>query len=130
MIFNKEANFAKELEVALSESRNSGKKIIVEFGGDWCIWSEKMFKVLQSSIFKKYIDKNFIFLRCYVGRDGECAYPANLELPSFTSVPFFTLLNADSEIVATQNTEVFEFFRLYNRFKLFYFFKRWSLIKG
>lgn len=126
MSFDKFADFESQLSYALKQAKEQNKRVLVEFGGDWCSWSDKMHKVLESAKFKTFIQEHFIFLKCYAGRDGDCSYPQHLEFPQFTSVPFFLLLSADGEIVATQQTDVFEFFRFYKKYKLFSFFKNWA----
>lgn len=126
MIFDPNADFEAQLKGALLEAGKSGKRIIVEFGGDWCIWSIKMTNVLESPIFRSLLQKHFIFLRCFAGREGECPYPEYLEFPNIASIPFFILLNEKGEIIATQRTEKFEILRFYNPIKLYFFLKSWT----
>ncbi len=126
MFFDRNVNFEAQLENAFPEAGKTGKRIIVEFGGDWCFWSVKMGRVLEIPIFRSFLQKHFIFLRCYAGHDGECHYPEHLELPNFSAVPFFVLLDEKGEIIASQKTDVFEFFRFYNWFKLYSFLNNWA----
>lgn len=128
MIFDQNADFESQLKEALLEAGKTGKRIIVEFGGDWCFWSIKMSKVLESPIFRSLLQKHFIFLRCFAGREGECPYPEYLEFPNIPSLPFFILLNEKGGIIASQRTEEFEFFRFYNRIKLYFFLKNWATL--
>ncbi len=126
MLFDRNVNFEAQLENALREAKETGKRIIVEFGGDWCSWSVKMCKVLESAKFKSLLQERFIFLRCYAGHDGECHYPEHLEFPNFSAIPFFVLLNENGEIIASQSTETFEWFRFYKKYKIYSFLKSWA----
>ncbi len=126
MLFDPNVDFAAELHDALRDARETGKRIIVEFGGDWCIWSDKMRRVLESPRFRALLQEHFILLRCHTGPDGSCAYPDHLELPQFSSIPFFALLNARGEVLATQRSEGFEFFRWYKKYAIYAFLRRWA----
>ncbi len=126
MIFDRNGDFESQLEQALGEARMTGKRILVEFGGDWCAWSGKMHRVLESLKFKALLQQKFIFLRCYAGEDGECAFPDYLEFPEFSSIPYFVLLNEHGEIIARQRSEPFEFFRWYKKYQIYSFLERWA----
>ncbi len=125
MIFDERRDMQPIFESALSRSRASGRKILVEYGGDWCIWSTRMTAVLLRPEFSQLLQQRFIFLRCYVGPDSHSS-PPNVELPDFESVPFFALMDSNGRIVATQSTEGFEFLWFYRKSKIRAFLRGWS----
>ncbi|MEP1551772.1 MAG: thioredoxin family protein [Paraglaciecola sp.] len=128
MIFDSTINFEDTLNKAFKDATEQNKKVIVEYGGDWCIWSERMYSVLEKKKFKSFISDNFIFVRCYIGREWENTFPTHIEIPDFDSVPFFSLLSSDGEFLSHQNTEPFEILWFYNKRKLFDLFKEWSCV--
>lgn len=128
MIFDSTINFEVTLNKALEDASKQNKKVIIEYGGDWCIWSERMYSVLEKKKFKRFLNENFIFVRCFIGREWENSFPTYLDIPDFDSVPFFSLLSPEGEFISHQNTEPFEILWFYNKRKLFEFFKEWSLV--
>jgi len=128
MIFDSSINFETTLNKALEEAVKHNKKVIIEYGGDWCIWSERMYSVLEKKKFKNFLNEHFIFVRCFIGRECENSFPAHIEMPEFDSVPFFSLLNQEGEFIFHQNTEPFEILWFYNKRKIFEFLKEWSVV--
>lgn len=120
-------DFEDELADALAQAREQNKQVLIEFGGDWCIWSKRMERVLAKSDMDRLITDNFLFLRCYMGYDGEHYFPFDrIDEPNLKSVPYFILLNTDCEVVASSSTEQFEFWRFYRKGKLKKFLQRWA----
>jgi len=126
MIFDSYADFKTDLSAALEQSSKQNKKVIIEYGGDWCIWSERIYSVLEKPKFKKFIDDNFIFIRCYVGRDWESSFSETIEFLEIESVPYFSLLDSTGKFIANQETETYEILWFYNERKLFGLFKEWA----
>lgn len=126
MIFDENLDFSTILDDALAKSQKTKKRVLIEFGGDWCIWSHRMNSVVESKKFKSLIDDNFIFLRCTINALGECNYPSDREYPEFSSIPHFILLDENGKIIASQDTPGFEFLWFYKKWSLYNFFKKWA----
>jgi hypothetical protein len=126
MIFDERQDMRPVFEAALAESRRTGRKVLVEYGGDWCPWSLRMSAVLQRPAFSQLLRQRFIFVRCYVGPDGHSS-PPEVDFPSeLDSVPFFALMDADGRIVATQRTAGFEVLWFYWTPRIRSFLEGWA----
>ena len=126
MIFDQHLDLEPVFEKAFADARASGKKILVEYGGDWCPWSVRMASALSAPAIAALIRQKFILIRCYVGEGGTSS-PENVEFPrDLDAVPFFALIDADGRIVATQRTEPFEFLWFYRKSRIRDFLTEWS----
>lgn len=126
MIFDENLDFNEILDDALAKSKVTKKRILIEFGGDWCIWSHRMNRIVESRKFKSFIDDNFIFLRCTINAYGENSYPSDKDLPDIRSIPHFILLDENGNVIGSQDTPGFEFLWFYKKWALYNFFKEWS----
>ena len=124
-MFDESEDLGPVFDAAFAQSKATGKKILVEYGGDWCKWSGRMAAVLRRPKFSSFISQRFIFIRCYVGPGGT-NNPDDIELPPLDAVPYFSLMDSDGRIVATQATEVFELFWFYRKSKILAFLRGWS----
>lgn len=125
MAFESNAEHGQAVLAALSESERLGRKILVEYGGDWCKWSRRMEAALGSPTLSALINEKFIFLRCYVGPDGSWD-SSSIELPPMSSVPYFSLVSSDGRVIANQATERFELLWFYRKKSILQFLRRWS----
>ena len=125
MAFESNARHEQDVRHVLAESSRLGRKILIEYGGDWCRWSKRMESVLTSPDFAAFISENFVFLRSYVGRDGSWD-SSPIELPAMSSVPFFSLVHSDGTVIANHATESFEFLWFYKKPAIFKFLKEWA----
>jgi hypothetical protein len=113
------------VDAALAESAKTGKKILIEYGGDWCKWSRRMEAVFSDRDIAAFIAKHFVLLRCYVGPDG-AVDASSIEAPPMSSVPYFSLVGSDKAIVANQATETFEFLWMYRKSAVRRFLAEWA----
>ena len=126
MIFNANQDLEPVIEAALARSATTGKKLLVEYGGDWCPWSLRMAAILARPEFAALLRRHFIFLRCYVGPDGR-SNSALIEYPPLSSVPYFSLVDSQGRIIATRDTEGFErLWWFYSAAKIRAFLQDWA----
>jgi hypothetical protein len=126
MVFDPRQDPTPVFEAALARSRATGKKVLVEYGGDWCGGAVRLDALLCRPEVASLIRRHFIHVRCHVGDDGR-ANSALIEHPvDMDAIPFFSLVDRDGRIVATQPTEPFELFWWYRKSKVIAFLQDWA----
>lgn len=126
-----EKEFTSFLSRALEEAQRDKKKVLIEFGGDWCIWSRRMERVFESEKFDALIAEQFHFFKCFVGRDGECYFPfSEIDVPEFVGVPFFILLDPYANLIAYSETDRFEWLWFYRKKELYELLSDWASKQG
>lgn len=115
-----------DLEAAIAEARRSGKRILVDVGGDWCVWCTIMedFYAQEPEI-KQFRDDHYINLKVNYSTENENA--AFLEtFPEIAGYPHLFVLDSDGSMLHSQNTADLEQGRSYDDEKFMEFLQRWS----
>jgi thioredoxin-related protein len=98
----------QQLNESTVKARNEGKYILIISGGDWCRWCHVLDDYLNSNeeIYNK-LTNSFILMKVYFGEENyNEAFFA--QLPEANGAPHFWVLNANKEILLSQNAGVFE----------------------
>ena len=115
-----------DLDAAIVKAKASGKRIMLDVGGEWCGWCKYMDKFLyQNTELARIRDENFIWLKINFSDDNEnklflAAYP------EITGYPHLFVLDPDGTLVHSQPTDALEQGKGYNLVKFTEFLKTWS----
>ena len=124
--FDPERNPQEDLSNAVSEAKKSGKRIILDVGGDWCIWCHRIDHFIETTEeVKNYLDKNFIVLKINFSKENKnedflSKYP---EIPGY---PHFFVLDSDGKLLHSQDTGDLEAGKGYSKEKIMSFLKKWA----
>lgn len=116
----------KDLNNAIKEANKSERRIILDVGGEWCIWCHRLDKFIESNDdIKTYLEKNFIVLKINYSKENRnkeflSHYP---EIPGY---PHFFILEKNGDLIHSQNTGELEQDKSYSREKMKAFLKRWT----
>lgn len=116
----------KDLNNAKKEANKSERRIILDVGGEWCIWCHRLDKFIESNDdIKTYLEKNFIVLKINYSKENRnkeflSHYP---EIPGY---PHFFILEKNGDLIHSQNTGELEQDKSYSREKMKAFLKRWT----
>ena len=97
-----------DLQVAIQGAKQSGRQILMEVGGDWCIWCHHWERFLATNDdIREVLDQNFVVLKVNHG-------PRNLnedflaQFPEVSGYPYFFVLDADGDVLVSQDTAILE----------------------
>ena len=124
--YNVDADPAKDLQEAVSRARLSGKKILLEVGGEWCKWCHILENFLHEN---KDIDyawhQAFEIVR--INYSEENKNEEFLEAyPKVNGYPHFFVLDASGKLLHSQNTADLESEKSYDTEKFHAFINKWS----
>ena len=124
--FDPARDAGKDLEAAKAEARRSGRRILLDVGGNWCPWCRKLdaFWEVQKDL-KALRDKGFVFLMVNVSPENKneavlAAYP------KVKGFPHLFVLDAQGRLLHSQDTGVLETGAEYSPEKLGDFLKAWK----
>ena len=124
--FNPARNPSRDLEEAVKEAKSSNKRIILDVGGDWCIWCYRIdYFIDNNEDIENLIKDNFIVLKINFSKENEnkeflSQYP---EIPGY---PHFFVLEKNGELLHSQDTGQLEEGKGYNHEKMMAFLKEWA----
>ena len=117
---------ARDLQDAIAEARRSGKRVLLEVGGEWCVWCHRMDHYFdENPKLLELREQHFITVKINFSPQNEnrrllSAYP---EIPGY---PHIFVLDTDGKLLHSQNTGELEAGKSYNLEKFNAFLKKWS----
>lgn len=124
--FDPERDAAKDIKQTIQLANASGKRVLIDVGGEWCIWCHRLDAFIEANMeLKNLIDANFIWLKVNYSKENKnesvlSKYP---EIPGY---PHFFVLDTDGKLLLSQDTGQFEEQKDYSKKKLMAFFSDWS----
>lgn len=119
---------AKDVKEAVEEAKRSIKRIILDVGGDWCIWCHRLDEFIEkNNNLKTFLNKNFIIVKINYSKENKneeflSKYP---EIPGY---PHFFVLEKNGELLHSQNTGELEQDKGYSQEKMMAFLEKWAPI--
>lgn len=120
------ADPAADLKVASAEARESGKRILLKVGGEWCSWCRLMDKFIhENAAVESLLSEGFVVLK--VNFSEENKNEAFLgRFPKISGYPHLFVLDADGELLHSQDTAELESGKGYSKDAFTTFLKTWS----
>ena len=117
---------AGDVKEAVIEAKRTNKRIILDVGGDWCIWCHRLDHYIDSdNEIKTFFNNNFIVVKVNFSKENKneeflSKYP---EIPGY---PHFFVLEKNGEFLHSQNTGELEQDKGYSKEKMMGFLKKWA----
>ena len=131
-IYDTQADGTKLIADALVIAQRDHKRVLVEFGANWCIWCHRLHTLLTTDPeIAAYFQAHFILVLVDVNhRDGPAR---NVEVtrrygdPEKNGIPGLVLLDTDGKPLKTQDTGELESGDHYDHAKVMKFLTEWAL---
>jgi thiol:disulfide interchange protein len=118
---------APVLGVAKAIAKASNRRVLIEVGGDWCSWCHVLDKHVQGDpALQQAMAGSFVVLKVYWGFENQNKKVLGA-FPKAAGYPHFYVLDADGNLLASQETEGFEKGQGYDSAKLIGFARKWDL---
>ena len=124
--FDPAANPAADLNTAVEAAKVSGKRILLDVGGEWCKWCHLFDKFLvENTEIGKLFFNTFEVVKVNVSKENKneaflSAYP------KVDGYPHFFVLESDGTFLHSQNTAELEHESSYGAEKLIAFISKWK----
>lgn len=124
--YDPKRNAEQDIKDAVTEAAKTGKRVLLEVGGEWCIWCH-----IMDDYFDKhpellaFREKNFVMVK--INFSDENKNEAVLSrYPKVAGYPHIFVLEKDGTLLHSQDTGQLEEGRGYNLDKFTAFLKEWS----
>ncbi len=117
---------AQDLAQVLTQTRTSGKRILIEVGGDWCTWCHALDRYIHDNeAVSEALRANFVVLKVNYSEENTnesflSQYP---EIPGY---PHIFVLESTGELLHSQNTGDLEEGKSYSNEAFLSFLNKWS----
>lgn len=129
--YNPKENAEKKLTELVQKAQAEGKNIMIQAGGNWCIWCLRFNQyVLDHPELKKFVDENYYYYHLNYSKENK-----NEKLfkkfgnPGKYGFPVFVILDKNGKQIHTQSSDIFEDENddnSYNYEKVKAFFEKWA----
>ena len=117
---------AKDLQAAIAKATQTNKRILLDVGGDWCVYCNIMDETFASHPeLQKVRDTHYVTVR--VNYSPENPNEAFLsKYPKIADYPHFFVLDSKGVLLHSQPTHPFEHGKSYKAGKIDAFLKKWG----
>jgi thiol:disulfide interchange protein len=117
---------ALDIREAVAEARRTGKRVLLEVGGEWCIWCHIMDAFFEKNPeLLKSREQNFVMLKINFSEENK-NQPVLSRYPPINGYPHIFVLDHDGKLLQSQDTAELEDGKSYNPAKFTAFLNKWS----
>lgn len=127
-LYNPFANVEKDVAAALVKAKAEKKHVLLQIGGNWCVWCYKFNAFVNTdSSLKKIIANNYVVYHLNYSKENKnLAYMKKLGYPQRFGFPVLVVLDADGKQLHTQDSSLLEQGNGYSQEKVTGFLQNWS----
>lgn len=116
-----------DINAALSEARATHKRVILDFGGDWCPDCQVLDINFHSGNNLTLLEKNFVLVHVNIGHmDQNVDVAQRYGVPISKGVPALAVLDAKGKVLYAQSTGEFSKMRSMDAQSVTDFLNRWK----
>ena len=95
-----------DIQAALVKARHEHKRVLLDFGGDWCPDCQVLNIYFHQSPNKELLEKNFVLVDVNIGHeDANLDVAKNYGVPMPHGVPALVVVGRDGKVLYAQNKE-------------------------
>ena len=126
LMFDPARNPFEDLKIAVSTATESNKRIILDVGGEWCIWCHRIDAFMHNTEeIKSLLAENFIIVKINYSKENKNEKFLS-QYPAIEGYPHFFVLESDGKLLHSQNTGDLEKDKDYDKDKFLDFLNKWK----
>ncbi len=127
-IYNPSANAKADMTAALQRAAKENKHLMVQVGGNWCIWCKRLYKFVEDHpALKQDVEKNYVVYHLNYSKENKnLDILKELGFPQRFGFPVLVILDGKGNRLHTQNTGLLEDADSYDEKKIRDMLKQWS----
>ena len=127
-IYSETANPKADIAAALKKARQEHKRVILDFGGDWCPDCQVLDIYFHQPPNDELLEKNFVLVHVWIGQeDAHLDVAHKYGVPVTNGVPGLAVLRANGSVVYSQATGEFRDMRTMDPASVTAFLKKWKI---
>ena len=119
--YNPKADAQADINKLVAQAQKEGKNIMIQAGGNWCIWCLRFNNFVQTTPeLKEIVDKNYLYYHLNYSPDNknEKVFAQYINIKEQQFYPFFIILDKNGKKVHVQQSEVLEDGKGYSKTKV------------
>jgi thiol:disulfide interchange protein len=126
-IYDESADGTKQIAEALALAGKDGKRVLLQFGANWCPWCHKLHSLFKADkdIAAK-LKSDFVVVLIDVNKGRNAEVDAKYGHPTRFGIPVLVVLDADGKQLTTKDSSELEEGDHHSPEKVMAFLKKWS----
>ena len=127
-LYDTAANPKADIKKAIATGQKEHKNILLQVGGNWCIWCTRFHQTVASNdTLSKILHDNFITVHVNYDQYNKASdFWKTLNYPQRFGFPVFVILDENGKQIHTQNSAYLEEGKGYSNQKIAEFFNGWT----
>jgi thioredoxin-related protein len=127
-LYTPEENAKAKIEDAVKEAKKSGKHVMIQIGGNWCIWCARFSDFVNTDAsLDSLVKSNYVVYHLNYSKENTNAdLLKKYSFPQRFGYPVFLVLDEKGELLHTQSSWFLEAGKSYDKEKVTAFFTDWS----
>jgi thioredoxin-related protein len=125
--FDPARDAAKDIKTAIKTAGKEKKRIILDIGGEWCIWCKRLDKLFTTNEeIKKFLDEKYIIVKVNFSKENKNEKVLS-KYPKVKGYPHLFVLESNGKLLYSQDTGDLENGKDgHDPVKVMDFLKKWS----
>lgn len=127
--YNPKADAQADINKLVAQAKKEGKNIIIQAGGNWCIWCLRFNNYVNTTpALKNILDKNYLYYHLNYSPENknEKVFSNYIDTKEQQGYPFFIVLDKNGKKLHVQQSDVLEEGKGYSEAKVKEFFSTWT----
>ena len=124
--FDPQSNVQQNLDNAVKMAKESGKRIILDVGGEWCIWCHRIDDFINSHAdIHNFLYNNYVVVKVNYSPENKNEEFLS-KYPKIEGYPHIFVLDTDGKLLKSKNTGELEHEKSYSAEKMMAFFREFA----
>lgn len=124
--FDPSRDAEKDIQLAIQKAQASGRKILIDVGGQWCVWCRMLDQFFRdNNDASELLSKNFEVVKVNYSPENKNEKVLS-RYPKVAGYPHIFILDKDGNLLHSQNTAELEQGRGYSKEKIMEFLERYK----
>jgi len=124
--FDPSRDAQKDIDNAIVEAKKSDKRILLDVGGEWCIWCHRLDSLFTNNPdLSKYMYDNYVVVKVNYSPENKNENVLS-QFPKIPGYPHLFVLNKSGKLLHSQDTGLLESGKGHDKNKVMAFLKKWA----
>jgi thioredoxin-related protein len=127
--FDPQRDAAKDIKAAVTQAKKDGKPILLDVGGEWCIWCHRLDQFFaDNKDINNILRTKYVIVKVNYSPENKNEKVLS-QYPKIPGYPHIFILDKNGKFIHSQDTGELEKDKGYDRDKVIAFLNKWSVSK-